>query len=43
MRTIQDGTRTVLTIDEVKFNTKPDEKLFTPQTLAGALETGIGK
>ena len=36
MRTLLDGTRTVLTIDEVKFNTKPDEKLFTPQGLAGA-------
>lgn len=41
MRTVQDGTRTVLTIDSVKFNTKPDEKLFTPQGLAGAL--GVGK
>jgi hypothetical protein len=37
MRTIPDGTRTVLTIDSVKFNTKPDEKLFTPQGLSGAL------
>ena len=37
MRTVQDGTRTVLTIDSVKFNTKPDEKMFTPQGLAGAL------
>ncbi len=40
MRTVQDGTRTVLTIDSVKFNTKPDEKMFTPQGLAGALGTG---
>jgi hypothetical protein len=32
--TVQDGTKTVLTIDEVKFNTNPDEKLFTPQELA---------
>jgi hypothetical protein len=39
MRTLADGTRTVLTIDSVKFNTRPDEKLFTPQGLAGALET----
>jgi Outer membrane lipoprotein-sorting protein len=43
MRTLQDGTRTVLTIDEVKFNTKPDEKLFTPQGMAGALGAGAGK
>ena len=40
MRTVQDGTRTVLTIDSVKFNTKPDEKMFTPQGLSGALGTG---
>jgi hypothetical protein len=40
MRTLADGTRTVLTIDSVKFNTKPDEKLFTPQGLAGALGAG---
>jgi hypothetical protein len=40
MRTVPDGTRTVLTIDTVKFNTKPDEKLFTPQGLAGALGAG---
>lgn len=36
MRTIPDGTRTVLTIDEVKFNTKPDEGLFTPEGLPKA-------
>jgi hypothetical protein len=40
MRTVADGTRTVLTIDSAKFNTKPDEKLFTPEGLAGALGTG---
>jgi hypothetical protein len=40
MRTVADGTRTVLTIDSVKFNTKPDEKLFTPEGLSGALGTG---
>jgi hypothetical protein len=34
MRTLPDATRTVLTIDDVKFNTKLDEKLFTPQGLA---------
>jgi hypothetical protein len=43
MRTLQDGTRTVLTIDEVKFNTKPDERLFTPQGLAEAGGSGTGK
>ena len=43
MRTLQDGTRTVLTIDEVKFNTNPDEKLFTPEGLAEALGPGTGK
>jgi hypothetical protein len=37
MATVADGTRTVLHIDEVKFNTKPDETLFTPDGLAGAL------
>ena len=36
MRTVADGTRTVLTIDSVKFNTKPDEKLFTPEGLGKA-------
>jgi hypothetical protein len=36
MSTVQDGTRTVLTIDEVKFDTNPDEKLFTPAGLAHA-------
>jgi hypothetical protein len=33
MTTVQDGTRTVLTIDGVKFNTGLDEKLFTPEGL----------
>jgi hypothetical protein len=36
MSSILDGTHTVLRIDEVKFNTSPDEKLFTPQGLAAA-------
>jgi hypothetical protein len=43
MRTPADGTRTVLTINAVNFNTKPDEKLFTPQGMAGALGTSAGK
>jgi hypothetical protein len=36
MRSVQDGTRTVLNINEVKFNTNVDEKLFTPQGLEAA-------
>jgi hypothetical protein len=43
MRTLADGTRTVLTINGIKFNTKPDEKLFTPQGMAGVLGTSAGK
>ena len=30
---VEDGTRTVLTIDEVKFNSGLDDKLFTPEAL----------
>lgn len=37
MSTIPDGTKTLLRIDEVKFNTNPDPKLFTPDGLANAL------
>jgi len=37
MRTLASGTRTVFTINGVKFNTNPDEKLFTPQGMAGVL------
>jgi outer membrane lipoprotein-sorting protein len=37
MATVADGTRTILHIDEVKFNTKPDATLFTPDGLATAL------
>lgn len=40
MRTIADGTRTVLTINSVKFNTRPNEKLFTPEGMSGVLSTG---
>ena len=36
MSTVRDGTRTILHIDEVKFNTNLDEKLFTPEGLAQA-------
>jgi hypothetical protein len=40
MSSVQDATRTVLTIDQVKFNTGLDENLFTPEHLekTGALE-----
>jgi hypothetical protein len=40
MRTIADGTRTVLTINAVKFNTRPNEKLFTPEGMSGVLSAG---
>jgi len=43
MRTVADGTRTVLTINGVKFNTKPDEKLFTPQGMVEVLGNSAGK
>jgi outer membrane lipoprotein-sorting protein len=33
MKSVQEGTRTVLTIDEAKFNQHLDEKLFTPEGL----------
>jgi hypothetical protein len=33
MKSVQGGTRTVLTIDEAKFNQNLDEKLFTPEAL----------
>jgi hypothetical protein len=41
MRSVQDGTRTVFTIDQVKFNTQLDESWFTPEGMAGA--AGAGK
>jgi hypothetical protein len=33
MRSVEEKTRTVLTIDDVKFNQHLDEKLFTPEHL----------
>jgi hypothetical protein len=33
MRTVIEGTKTVLTIDEVHFNAGLDEALFTPEAL----------
>ncbi len=43
MITVQDGTRTVFSIEGVKFNTRPDEKMFTPQGLAEARGSMTGK
>jgi outer membrane lipoprotein-sorting protein len=43
MSTVQDGTRTVLTVDGVKFNTGLDEKLFTPEGLEETHPTEDGK
>jgi hypothetical protein len=39
MRSLQETTRTVLTIDEVKFNQLFDEKLFAPENLGNAPAT----
>jgi hypothetical protein len=36
MKSVQEKTRTVLTIDEVEFNRHLDEKLFTPEGLDSA-------
>ena len=33
MRTISEGTKTALTVDEVRFNTGLDESLFTPEAM----------
>lgn len=40
MRTLAEGTRTVLTINSVKFNTRTEEKLFTPEGMSGVLSAG---
>ena len=34
MRSVQDGARTVLSLDRVRFDTHLDAKLFTPEALA---------
>jgi hypothetical protein len=39
MRSVEEKTRTVLTIDEVKFNQHLDEKLFTPESLENSPAT----
>jgi hypothetical protein len=36
MKSVEEKTRTVLTIDEVKFNRHLDEKLFTPENLGNS-------
>jgi hypothetical protein len=36
MRSVEDKTRTVLTIDEVKFNQRLEDKMFTPEGLGSA-------
>jgi outer membrane lipoprotein-sorting protein len=36
MRSVEEKTRTVLTIDEAKFNQHLDEKLFMPESLENA-------
>ena len=38
MSSVQDGTRTVFTIDEARLNTGLDEKLFTPEALENSLK-----
>jgi hypothetical protein len=43
MSSVQEGTRTVLNIEEVKFNTNLDEKLFTPEGLEGVHPSTTGK
>jgi hypothetical protein len=43
VRSVLEGTRTVLTIEEVKFSTSLDEKLFTPEGLEGAPAAPAGK
>jgi hypothetical protein len=43
MSTVPDGTRTILHIDEVKFNTNLDEQMFTPQGLATATPAAPAK
>jgi len=36
MRSVEDKTRTILTIDEVRFNQHLDDKMFTPEGLGSA-------
>ncbi len=43
MRSVLEGTRTVLNIEEVTFNTNLDEKLFTPEGMEGAHPAESGK
>jgi hypothetical protein len=43
MNSVLDTTRTVLSIDEVKFNAGLDERLFTPEGLEGSYPARIGQ
>jgi hypothetical protein len=43
MRTPADGTRTVLTINAVKFDAQLNERVFTPQGMMGALGNSAGE
>jgi outer membrane lipoprotein-sorting protein len=43
MKSVHDETRTVLTIDEAKFNTGLDERFFTPEGLEEARPVELGK
>jgi hypothetical protein len=43
MSSVQDATRTVLTIDQAKFNTGLDEKIFTPEQLEAAGPSAVDK
>ena len=43
MSSVLEATRTVLTIDQVKFNTGLDEKLFTPEQLEEIGSSGSGE
>jgi hypothetical protein len=36
MRSVQEGTKTVLIIGRVRLNTHPDKALFTPEALAAS-------
>jgi outer membrane lipoprotein-sorting protein len=42
MRTVSDGTKTVLTVDEIHLNTGLDESLFTPEALEKSPPQGSG-
>lgn len=43
IRTVPDGTKTVLTVDEIHLNTGLDEALFTPEALEASPQEKPGK